>query len=55
MIQRIYCGDCLDIMRDMEDKCVDLVLTDPPYGINENGKKSATRGGGAHKVRGENG
>ncbi len=29
----IICGDCLDIMRDMPDNSVDLVLTDPPYGI----------------------
>ncbi len=29
----IYQGDCLDIMRGWPDKCVDLVLTDPPYGI----------------------
>jgi len=27
-------GDCLDIMRQLPDKCVDLVLTDPPYGVN---------------------
>jgi DNA modification methylase len=24
-------ADCLDLMRKMPDKCVDLVLTDPPY------------------------
>jgi len=28
----IYCGDCLDLMKDWPDGCVDLVLTDPPYG-----------------------
>uniref|UniRef100_A0A6H1ZFC0 Putative methyltransferase n=1 Tax=viral metagenome TaxID=1070528 RepID=A0A6H1ZFC0_9ZZZZ len=27
-------GDCLEIMKQMPDKSVDLVLTDPPYGIN---------------------
>lgn len=32
-INKIICGDCLDILRGMPDKCVDLVLTDPPYGI----------------------
>lgn len=25
--------DCLDFMRELPDKCIDLVLTDPPYGI----------------------
>src|SRR3990167_6579187 len=33
-LNKIYTGDCLEIMRDMPDKCVDLVLTDPPYGLN---------------------
>lgn len=32
-INKIYTGDCLEIMRDWPDNCVDLVLTDPPYGI----------------------
>lgn len=27
----VICADCLDIMREMPDKCIDLVLTDPPY------------------------
>ena len=27
----IYCGDCLEIMKHIPDKSVDLVLTDPPY------------------------
>jgi len=30
----LYNADCLDVMAKMPDKCVDLVLTDPPYGIN---------------------
>ena len=29
----IVCGDCLAIMKDMPDKCVDAVVTDPPYGV----------------------
>ena len=27
-------GDCLEIMKTIPDKSIDLVLTDPPYGIN---------------------
>jgi len=46
-IDRIYCGDCLDLMREMPDKGVDLVLTDPPYGIGEAAGKNKTRGGPA--------
>lgn len=30
---RIINADCLDIMKQLPDKCIDLVLTDPPYGI----------------------
>ena len=30
-INKIYCADCLDLMKEMEDNSVDLVLTDPPY------------------------
>ena len=32
-MNKIYTGDCLEIMRGWPDKCVDLMLTDPPYGI----------------------
>ena len=30
-------GDCLEVMRDMPDGCVDAVITDPPYGLNFRG------------------
>lgn len=36
---RIINADCLDILRQLPDKCVDLVLTDPPYGIGIDGQK----------------
>lgn len=29
---KIICGDCLEVMKGWPDNCVDLVLTDPPYG-----------------------
>lgn len=32
-LNRIYQGDCLEIMRGWPDACVDLVVTDPPYGV----------------------
>lgn len=32
-INSIILGDCLEVMKKLPDKCVDLVLTDPPYGI----------------------
>ena len=30
----LYQGDCLEIMRGMDSKSVDLIVTDPPYGID---------------------
>jgi len=30
-INQIICGNCLEVMKDWPDNCVDLVLTDPPY------------------------
>ena len=38
----IYHGDCLEIMPQLEP--VDLVLTDPPYGIGEAHGKNKSRG-----------
>jgi len=32
-INKIICGDSLELMRDIPDKSIDLCLTDPPYGI----------------------
>ena len=33
-INKIICGDCLEVMKGIPDNSVDLVLTDPPYGMN---------------------
>lgn len=33
-INKIIQGDCFEILKDIPDKCVDLVIVDPPYGIN---------------------
>ena len=30
---QLYQGDCLDVMKNIHDKSVDLVLTDPPYQV----------------------
>lgn len=30
----LHNGDCLEIMKEIPDKSVDLVITDPPYGID---------------------
>jgi site-specific DNA-methyltransferase (adenine-specific) len=42
-LNKIINGDCLEIMKQMPDKCVDLVLTDPPYGIGADKNKRANQ------------
>ena len=29
---KIYCGDCIELMKQIEDKSVDMILCDLPYG-----------------------
>ena len=43
-INKIINDDCLNILKELPDKCIDLVLTDPPYGIGEAKKNNASRG-----------
>jgi len=38
-INKIICGDCLEVMKDIPDNSIDSVVTDPPYGWNFMGKK----------------
>ncbi len=33
----IHCGDCIDIMRAMPDKSVDMIFADPPYNLQLGG------------------
>ena len=40
----IFNCDCMEIMKTLPDKSVSLVLTDPPYGIGEDGGACRTRG-----------
>lgn len=32
---RLWHGDCLELMKEIPDKSVDMVLTDPPYGTTQ--------------------
>ena len=44
----LRCGDCLEIMKTMPSKSVDLILTDPPYGKKAD---KGTNGFGSAKNR----
>lgn len=38
-VNSINLGDCLEVMKDIDDNTVDAIVTDPPYGISFMGKK----------------
>ena len=46
-MNKIHNEDCLTFMRQVPDDYFDLVLTDPPYGINA--AKNGSVGGGSHR------
>ena len=38
-INKIIKGDCIEVMKSMEENSVDTIITDPPYGIGFMGKE----------------
>ena len=32
-VNKVIQGDCLEVMKDIPDKSIDMILTDPPYGM----------------------
>ena len=50
-IGKIINADCMDILKQLPDKCIDLVLTDPPYGMDY---QSARRTDKYNKIDGDN-
>jgi len=35
----VICGDCVEVMREMDENSVDTIITDPPYGLEFMGKQ----------------
>ena len=35
MLNKIHLGDCLEVMKDIKDKSIDMVLCDLPFGVTE--------------------
>ena len=38
-LNKIYLGDCIDVLKDVSDNSVDSIVTDPPYSLNFMNKK----------------
>lgn len=54
-INKIIHGDCLEVMKDIPDESIDLIVTDPPYGIEYQSNKQLgnTRNGHTETTREE--
>ena len=39
-IDEIYCGDALELMKDIPNETIDLIVTDPPFAIDFKAKRS---------------
>jgi len=35
-INTIYYGDCLELMKDLDDKSIDMILCDLPFNVTKN-------------------
>jgi site-specific DNA-methyltransferase (adenine-specific) len=47
-LNRIICGDCIEVMRQIPSNSIDLVITSPPYNLKNstgNGMKAGTKTG----------
>jgi|LGOV01.1.fsa_nt_gb site-specific DNA-methyltransferase (adenine-specific) len=49
MLNKVFNEDCLETMSRMKDNSVDLILTDPPYGINASSNSLGLRKEHTHK------
>jgi site-specific DNA-methyltransferase (adenine-specific) len=38
-LNKIYCGDCLEVMKDIPDNSVDCIITSPPYNKHSANRK----------------
>jgi site-specific DNA-methyltransferase (adenine-specific) len=36
---KIICGDCIDVMKEIDDNSIDTIVTDSPYGLSFMGKE----------------
>ncbi|MCM8766652.1 MAG: site-specific DNA-methyltransferase [Candidatus Omnitrophica bacterium] len=40
LVDEIYCGDALKLLKKIPDETIDLIITDPPFAIDFKGKKN---------------
>lgn len=53
MIDYVRCGDCCELMREIQDHTVDMVLCDPPYGIDYQSQRRKDKSAWKSKIIGD--
>jgi len=48
---KLYCGDALEVLKELPDESVDLILTDPPYNVSKPGQNITRNGGKFGKAK----
>lgn len=43
LLNKVLNQDCLDVLKLIPDESIDLIVTDPPFNINYNGRRNAKR------------
>lgn len=43
-LDKIYLGDCLELMKEIPDKSIDCIICDLPYGCLNKKKRQGTMG-----------
>ncbi len=54
-INKIICGDCIEVMKDWPGNCIDTIITDPPYALGFLGKDWDTFDKSQFGIAGEEG
>lgn len=39
-VNKIICEDALELIKSIPDNSIDVIITDPPYGLNKNGVRN---------------
>lgn len=42
-LNKITCGDCYELIKELPDNSVDLIVTDPPYDLETGGGRTDFR------------
>lgn len=42
-LNKVFCGDCLELMKKLDNESIDLIITSPPYNVQKEYEKDITK------------